>query len=137
MNIEPGLNAKLPDSIDKPTKTLSEKQTAYKILREQGIDVQTASKSVGYTNTYGYQLEHKLKKFNIKGNAKLLKSANSALKHLVNGERFGDIKEIKDSTVLAAAKEIYDRHEPVIKQSLNLNLNADISPIDLSKYRSE
>lgn len=136
MNIEPGLNAKLPDSIDKPVKTLTERQAAYRILREQGIDPQTASKSVGYNKGYGYILEGKLKKFQIKGNAKLLKSANSALKHLVNGERFGDIKEIKDSTVLAAAKEIYDRNEPVVKQSLNLNLNADISPVDISKYRA-
>ena len=132
---EPGLNAIIPDGVDKPTKTLSEKQQAYKILREQGIKPSIAAKSVGYDPSYGCTLDKRLKKFNIKGNAKLLKSANSALKHLVNGERFGDIKEIKDSTVLAAAKEIYDRHEPVIKQSVSVNLNADISPIDLSKYR--
>ena len=136
MNIEPGLNTKVPDGVDKPTKTLTERQQAYQILREQGMNPRSASISVGYDSNYGYQLEHKLKKFRIKGNEKLLRKASRALNKLVVGERFGDIKEIKDSTVLAAAKEIYDRHEPVVKQSLNLNLNADISPVDISKYKA-
>jgi len=30
---------------------------------------------------------------------------------------------------------VYDRVEPVVRQNVNLNLNADISPVDLDRYR--
>lgn len=48
-----------------------------------------------------------------------------------------DGKEIFPSHTnrLAAAAMVADRVEPVVRQSLNLNLNADIAPVDLDRYR--
>jgi hypothetical protein len=36
---------------------------------------------------------------------------------------------------LAAAAMVYERTEPVLRQNVNVNLNVDVDPFDLSKYR--
>ena len=35
---------------------------------------------------------------------------------------------------MAAAAAVMDRIDPIVKQNLNLNVNADVSPVDLSEY---
>lgn len=126
-----------PEVVDNTTNPslYNDKQIAYKALRESGYKPQEASKALGYTPTYGYHLDKRLQKFDIKGNKKLLKGANNALKHIINGQTFGELEQIKDSTVLAAVSMVYDRHEPVIRQQMNMNVNVDLSPVDLGKYR--
>lgn len=40
------------------------------------------------------------------------------------------------SNQLDAAKMVYDRAEPTVHQNVNLNLNAELSPVDLEKYKN-
>ena len=35
---------------------------------------------------------------------------------------------------MAAAAAVMDRIDPIVKQNLNMNLNAEVSPVDLSNY---
>lgn len=49
------------------------------------------------------------------------------------GKLVGEIKP-KDSTVLAAATRIVDQTDPVVKRAENLNITAELHPVDLLKY---
>lgn len=64
-----------------------------------------------------------------------LKAASKSIKAFAAGQEVNGIKP-KDSTVLAAATRIVDQTDPVIKRSENLNINADLHPVDLAKYRA-
>ena len=44
------------------------------------------------------------------------------------------MKSITGSTVIAASDKILERAEPVIKRQINLQVKADISPVNLDKY---
>jgi hypothetical protein len=35
---------------------------------------------------------------------------------------------------LAAAQMVYDRADPTVHQAVNINQNADVSPVDLDKW---
>jgi hypothetical protein len=54
----------------------------------------------------------------------------------------GEMVEITEQIVpsvtnqLAAAAMVYDRADPIEHRNINLNLNADLSPIDLDKWRN-
>jgi len=92
---------------------------------------------LGITDARGSQIDKKLnKKYDLTNNT-LVSKANRTIKKLVDGKGFGTIKNVKDSTALAAAGMIYDRVQPVVKQNLNLNVNTDITPVDLRKYMPE
>lgn len=124
-------------TIIKPSLTLTEKQTAYKILRDEGQPVKDAAKALGYTKGHAYDLERKFRKYAITGNEKLLRQASKSLNHLVKGEAFGDLKDVKCSTVMAAINQVYDRYEPIVKQTFNVNAELSIAPVDLSIYRTD
>lgn len=124
-------------SIIKPALTLTEKQTAYKILRDEGQPVKDAAKALGYTKGHAYDLERKFRKYSIIGNEKLLRQASKSLNHLIKGEAFGDLKDVKCSTVMSAINQVYDRYEPIVKQTFNVNAELSIAPVDLSVYRTD
>jgi len=57
------------------------------------------------------------------------------LRKLLRGERFGDLKTVKDSTVLAAINTVLDRShpkksdaEPPVKSFTQVNMNVYITP---------
>ena len=51
---------------------------------------------------------------------------------LKDGEVNGEKASV--SAVLAAASMVKDRTEPIIRQAVNLNINAEVSPVDLGKW---
>jgi len=122
---------KLTKIIKNPPE-LNDKQKAFLLLRENGESVVSACNTLGYNKDYGRQLQSKLTKYHIKDNNKMLKSASQALKKIIKGQTFGEIKEIKDSTALSAAKMVYDRIEPVVNYSENKTVKL-IGLIDLKE----
>ena len=120
----------------KNTPKLSEKQTGYILLRKQGMSIADAAKATGYNQTYAYRLEKKVNSYDLTDDF-WLSEATKALKKIITGKTFGDIKEIKASTSLEAAKMVFDRHQPVVRRQENLNLNVDLDLVDLSKYRRD
>ncbi|HHT9135171.1 MAG TPA: hypothetical protein ACFYD2_09730, partial [Candidatus Avalokitesvara rifleensis] len=114
----------------KKTPKLSEKQIGYLALRKQGMSIAEASRTVGYNENYGYELEKKLKSYDLTDDFWLSK-ASKVLKNVMDGKPFGEIKDIKASTAVEAAKMIFDRHQPIVRRQEMLNLHANIDLIDL------
>ena len=118
----------------KDTSKLSEKQMGYALLRKQGMSIADAAKATGYNTRYAYQLEKKLTSYDLTTEF-WLSSATKALKNIIKGKTFGEIDKIKDSTIMEAIKMVFDRYQPVVKHSKNLNIEAKVDFVDLSKYR--
>ena len=97
---------------------VDERHAAYKILVENGIDKRQAALILGYKPKSAYEIEKRLEK---KGKRievttdRMVRKAVKGLKNCIDGKPWGDIKEIKDSTALAAINTVLDRSHP--KQS--------------------
>jgi len=113
---------------------LPEKQLAFALLRQQGVSIKDAAKALDYKRSTAYTYESRIKKLDLTA-PKMVKKAHNAINKLVQGKAFGDIDYVKDSTALKAAEVILDRAQPKVTRTENLNLNATISPVDLSRYR--
>ena len=109
---------------------LTEKQEAYAILRANGLDVKTASKTLGYHKHTGYNLEKKIKKYDLT-DSKLVSKAHKAITNIMSGKTFGEIDNIKASDALAASKLVVDRHQPAVSLSISANI---ANPVDLSMF---
>jgi hypothetical protein len=59
-----------------------------------------------------------------------------AVKILGNGEKIPYTEKIIPSYTnkLAAASMVFDRVEPIINRNVNLNINAEVDPVDLSEF---
>ena len=68
----------------------------------------------------------------------IVKLAHNAIKDTLNMtevvDSSGNVSIPSHTNRLAAANMVMERSQPVIKQNLNLNVNADVSPVDLSEY---
>jgi hypothetical protein len=54
-------------------------------------------------------------------------------------ENGNEIKELiypSHTNRIAAAAMVADRTEPIVRQNVNVNLNADVAPVDLERYRN-
>ena len=64
----------------------------------------------------------------------IVKLARNAVKDCLQDKPINNETYPTYSNKLAAAIMVYDRIEPVIKQNLNVNVNTELHPIDLSKF---
>ena len=100
-----------------------------------------ACKALDIKTDSGYNLSHRIKKKTGKevrslglAESKYVKAAHRAVHKLARGKKVGDMETVTGPTVMAAANAILDRAEPVIRKQVNLNVTADISPVDLNNY---
>ncbi len=114
---------------------MSEKHIAFFALRKEGHTVKEACKVLGYNTRTGYYLDKKVRDGDLTDDY-WLSLAAKAMKNVLKGKPFGEVGEIKGSDVMAALKMIYDRKQPAVKRSENMNLNATIDFVDLEKYRT-
>lgn len=99
-----------------------EKYNVFKMLRMEGYSVPKAAEAIGYSAGYGETIDRKIKEFETKKaengasvgflTDKRIKRAGAVVDRFMQGKTFGDIKEIKDSTVLRAAECVLDRSNP-------------------------
>jgi hypothetical protein len=122
--------------IEQSLSDLPPKQAAYLLMRSNDIPTKEAAKAVGYKENSAYQLNRKLKKYDLSDN-KLVSKANRTIKKLVDGKAFGSIDKVKDSTSLAAAQMIYDRYQPVVKHNMNVNVNQTFVDVKIGSYQDE
>jgi hypothetical protein len=117
---ETGRVARRPRWYESPE--ISEKYAAFQLLRTQGFTIEQAAKTLGYALSTGKTIDANLKAFERKAAAsgasvgflteKRINRAAGVVDKLMRGVTFGEIKEIKDSTVLRAAETVLDRSHP-------------------------
>ena len=120
---------------------LTEKEAAYTLLRQNGMNNADASQALEIKPASGYSLSHRInKKVGTRvrslglSDSKYVKVAHRAIHKLARGKKVGDMETITGPVVLGAVNTILDRAEPVIRKQVNLNIKADVSPVDLDKY---
>ena len=130
--------------IEKPAQkevnisTLPEKQAALVLMNEQGIKKAEIAKVLNYKESSVNTLSSKLKRFTFTGNVKTQKAAFKTISRLAEGKtpRDSEIKEVKDSTALQAARYISDHNDPVV-QHIETKNRTVIAVVDYEKYKNK
>jgi hypothetical protein len=97
-----------------------------------------------------YALKRKYKNHSLQAPG-MVSAAKSQIKRILKGEarevtqqkatKDGQVIEYteqivpSDTNIIAAASMVYDRYEPVVRQTLNVNV--DVDPVDLGQFRNE
>jgi hypothetical protein len=114
---------------------LSPKEKAFDYLRGTGETVKSAAEAIGRSKSTGTLIAKKVKVLSLSAPS-TVNSAVRTIKNLASGKAARPGQDAPPPSVtLAAAKEITDRAEPKVTMNQNLNINVDISPVDLSKYK--
>jgi hypothetical protein len=130
------------ETAENPLGKCAGKTKTIMALMEKGMDARTAL-IVGTGNIDPHrntvtQVKKKYEKWSLARPA-MVKLAHQAVQETLAMKPIitSDGKEIHPSHTnrLAAAAMVADRAEPVVRQNVNLNLNAEISPVDLDRYR--
>lgn len=148
------MESKIKQSVENTTHTLLETQSeipkkgkplplkyeAFQILRENGLNQSDAAKALGYSKGSGTLISRKL---NQKDDLLSKRSVSLAAKahRLILGSFVDPEKvklkssiELKGSDINKAIDRVYDRAQPLIQRSLNLNANVDFHPVALEDY---
>lgn len=120
----------------KQPKLMNKTLEAFKLV-ESGLEPSEALKAVNYTRKISPQsvsvFKKKLKKYTLT-NPTIIKLAHQAIKDCLNNKPINGEIYPSHTNKLAAASMVYDRVEPTIKQTQNLNVNVDCHPVDLSRW---
>lgn len=135
---------KSTDTIDSNTQLtqkdiqLTPKQEAIAILQEQGLKGTEIAQALNITSGRVSQVQSTLKKYGLTGNVTRHKTAVKAHDKLLKAFLHPDKEQlpfaIKGADVNTCIDRVLDRVEPIVRQSMNLNINSDISPVDLSEF---
>ena len=106
---------------------------------EQGLTAEQARKLVkpeqNVTAQANWKLEQMFKEFSLTHPDRVQKAASVYDKALSGKPLYPKGEKPSNSQVLQVAKEILDRQYPKVSVSQNLNINSNLAPIDLEKYR--
>jgi predicted transcriptional regulator len=129
------------DSLQQSVEDLPIKQQVIGMLQEDGLTGGQIAQALDISHGRVSQVSNKLKLMGISGNIKRLKKAVSAHDKIVKTFLESDINNLPDklklSDVNTCIDRVLDRSDPKVSQNMNLNINANISPIDLGKYRND
>lgn len=106
---------------------------------EMGLSTKEAYQLVKPGKDITRQHEHRLQKMFEKyslSSPKFAKLANKAIEDTLAMREISGQKPTV-SNRLAAASMVLDRIDPIINKNMNVNVNMDVSPVDLTKYRQE
>jgi hypothetical protein len=117
---------------------IDEKHAAFAALVQGGVDKVKAAEVLGYKPNKAYDLARRVEKKGHKldvASESMVRLAHRAVKNCLKGQPWGKIEAIKDSTALAAAQVIVDRHQP--KKQENSPASISYISISLDAYREE
>jgi hypothetical protein len=111
-------------------------------LVSNGISIEKAYKLVKpereLTRKVKHDISEKVAQYSVL-NPKRVKKASSVIDKILNGQTLdkdGLIKP-KSSDVVRIIEMIVDRNEPKVTINQNMNMNIDLSPVDLERYRAK
>jgi hypothetical protein len=111
----------LENEVEKVAKTprvyrkIEEKHAAFAILVNNGVDKVIAAEALGYQGKTAYALQKRIEKKGVRLDVaceKLVRLSHRVIRNCLQGKPWGKIETIKDSTALAAAQVVIDRHQP-------------------------
>ena len=119
---------------------IDEKHAAFAVLVKGGVDKVKAAEVLGYKPNKAYDLARRVEKKGHKldvASESMVRLAHRAVKNCLKGQPWGKIEVIKDSTALAAAQVVVDRHQPknqeisppprtALPSSISMNVNPAI-----------
>lgn len=116
------------------------KYQAIGILQEEGLAKKDIARALNITRQRVSQVQVNLSKNGLTGNIKRLKTALKAhdkiLKTFNDAPTFDDLpKNLKVSDVNTCIDRSLDRNEPKTTRQENLNLNINLSPVDLAEFK--
>jgi len=107
--------------VEKKAKTprvypkIDEKHAAFAVLVKGGVDKVVAAEVLGYRPNKAYDLARRVEKKGHKldvANERMVRLSHRVIRNCLQGKPWGKIEVIKDSTALAAAAIVVDRHQP-------------------------
>lgn len=124
---------------NKPHALAKKTREAMKLVHEHGLEPKNALMLVTgnpkpHRNTVT-KFAEKCAKWSIERPA-VQKIAHNTLAAFAAGKEVNGVIP-KASDVKAAAERIIDQVTPIVRRTENLNVNVDICPVDLSKYRKD
>lgn len=108
------------------------------LINDKGLTVKEAGQLLGYTEQSAYHLSSKLRKQGKEVSRsipdQLLRKMNRRAKHLLDGKAFGDMKEVRCSTVANLIAEGWKRQYPV-KQEAPTGNQFNYTQVNISQYQ--
>lgn len=103
-------------------------------LHKAGFNSYQASQLMNVSRQHVSTIEKKLKKGTLNP---LVHRAKKAVKSILEGKPIGDVREVKASDVLTAAKMVLDRSDPVIQkvEQSHTNVHIDLRDEDRNRYK--
>ena len=117
------------------SEVLPPQHEGYLALRAMGANQSHAAVMAGYSKAHGVALERKLNPKDNLMSRKFVRLAGDCVRNVLSGTPWGTIEKIKDSSALAAAQMVYDRVQPVVHHTQAVNLNIDLDPVDIERFR--
>jgi hypothetical protein len=114
---------------------IDEKHAAFAILVNNGVDKVVAAEALGYKGKTAYALQKRIEKKGERldvANERLVRLSHRVIRNCLQGKPWGKIETIKDSTALAAAQVVVDRHQP--KKQENSRPPFTFAKVDISQY---
>ena len=118
---------------------IDEKHAAFAALVRGGVDKVKAAEVLGYKPNKAYDLARRVEKKGHKldvANESMVRLSHRVIRNCMQGKPWGKIEVIKDSTALAAAQVVVDRHQPKKQENSPPSFAGYIS-VDLSVYQEK
>ena len=134
----------LENEVEKVAKTprvyrkIEEKHAAFAILVNNGVDKVIAAEALGYQGKTAYALQKRIEKKGVRLDVaceKLVRLSHRVIRNCLQGKPWGKIEVIKDSTALAAAQVVIDRHQP--KHQEITSPAYSFTKVDLDQFRTD
>lgn len=121
---------------DKPITELSateKKVLILEALAKEGYSPYQAAQIMGVSKQLTYRIDKQMRQGIL---TPLVKKARKSIGMLVEGQPVGKMEEVKGSDVIAAAKMIVDRYEPIVQriEQKSLKMSVDLTDEERERY---
>jgi hypothetical protein len=115
-------------------KETEKKALVLEALQKAGFSDYQAAQLMNVSRQHVSQVNKKIKKGTLNP---LVTKAKKAVKSILEGKPIGDVRDVKASDVLTAAKMVLDRSDPVTTkvENTHVNVNYDLRPEDRDRYK--
>lgn len=102
-------------------------------LLKEGYSPYQAAQIMGVSKQFTYRIDKQMRQGLL---SPLVKKARKAVGMLVEGQKVGQMEEVRGSDVIAASKMVIDRYEPIITkiEQRSMKVSFDLTPEEREHY---